>query len=151
MNRLARAAVPALAAGVYVLAGAPAFAADTAPIYTVTQEGMTSDQGAKLADALQIPNSVQADGSFSYIGSAFDAVPQTTVAKGTDESGRATVSQALDVRALAALKPLSDDLALRRASIIPGLVGVGGDLKATPSVSHSELALADADGRPTSQ
>ena len=48
-------AAPALAAGALLLAGSPAFAADTAPVYTVTQEGMTSAEGAKLADAFGDP------------------------------------------------------------------------------------------------
>ncbi len=53
-------AVPALAVGVLLLTGASAFAADTATIYNVTQEGMTSADGQKLADAYGIPNSVAA-------------------------------------------------------------------------------------------
>ncbi len=141
--------VPALAAGLSLLAGAPAFAAETAPIYIVTQEGMTSDQGAKLADALGITNSVQPSGAFTYVGKGFGDVPQKTVGKGEDESGRPVVSQALDLPAIEAIKPLPDALALRKASILPGLAGVGGDLKAAPSVSHSQLTLSDANGRPT--
>src|SRR3954465_11399658 len=98
-------AVPALAAGVLLLAGSPAFAADTAPAYKVTQEGMTSDQGAKLADAFGIPNSVQANGAFAFTAKNFAAVPQREVAQGKDESGRPTMSLALDTDALAKLRP----------------------------------------------
>src|SRR6188472_3456264 len=86
-------AVPALAVGVLLLTGASAFAADTATIYNVTQEGMTSADGQKLADAYGIPNSVAANGAFAYTGKGFGEVPQKTVGKGeTDEEGRPVVS-----------------------------------------------------------
>jgi hypothetical protein len=142
-------AVPALAAGVCLLAGAPAFAADTAPIYTITQQGMSADQGAKLAGTLGIDAATQADGSFSYTGAGFGNVPQKTVGKGEDESGRPVVSQALDMAAIQAIKSLSNDVALKKASIVPSIVGIGGDLRATPSVAHTQLTLSDKAGRAT--
>ena len=122
-------AVPALAAGVLLLAGAPAFAADTATIYNVTQEGMTSAEGQKLADAFGIPNSVADNGAFTYTGKAFGAVPHKQVASGKDESGRPTVSEALDIPALQSLRPLADKAALSRAAELPALAGLGGDFK----------------------
>src|SRR3954466_4518273 len=101
-------AVPALAAGALMLAGTPAFAADTAPIYNVTQEGMTSAEGAKLADAFNIPNSVAPNGAFGYTSPAFGEVPQKQVDAGKDEAGRPTQSQALDMDALKSIRPLSE-------------------------------------------
>jgi hypothetical protein len=142
-------AVPALAAGVLLLAGSPAFAADTAPIYKVTQEGMTADQGAKLADAFGIPNSVQPNGAFAFTAKNFGAVPQKAVGEGKDEAGRATTSLALDTAALDRLKPLSDAAALERAGQLVDLAGLSPDLKAEPSVSNTELTTSDAKGETT--
>jgi hypothetical protein len=142
-------AVPALAAGVLLLAGSPAFAADTAPVYNVTQEGMTSDDGAKLADAFGIPNSVQSNGAFAYTSAAFGAVPHKTVGEGKDEAGRPVVSQAMDVDALKSMKVLPDAAAARAGAKLISLVGLSPDLKADPSVSHTDLTLSDAKGTPT--
>jgi len=144
-------AVPALAAGVLLLAGSPAFAADTAPLYNVTQEGMTADQGAKLADAFGIPDSVQPDGAFAYTAKDFGAVPQKAVGEGKDEAGRPTTSLALDTGALARLRPLPDADALDRAAKLTDLAGLSPDLKAEPSVSNTELTLSDAKGRPSAK
>ena len=98
-------AVPALAAGVLLLAGAPAFAADTATIYDVSQEGLTPAEGQKLADSFGIPNSVSDNGAFTYTGKSFGAVPHKQVSSGKDESGRPTVSNALDIPALESIRP----------------------------------------------
>lgn len=143
-------AVPALATGVLLLAGSPAFAADTATIYEVAQEGMTSEEGQKLADSYGIPNSVAPNGAFSYTGKQFGAVPHKRTGETVkDESGRAVVSQALDIPALEALRPLSEKAALDRASALPELAGLGGDFKAEPRISHSELTTSDTRGRTT--
>ena len=144
-------AVPALAAGVLLLAGAPAFAADTATIYDVSQEGLTSAEGQKLADSFGIPNSVADNGAFTYTGKSFGAVPHKQVSSGKDESGRPTVSNALDIPALESIRPLAEKTALSRAAELPGLAGLGGDFRAVPSVSHSELTTADNDGKRTGQ
>src|SRR5690349_20070083 len=141
--------VPALAAGALMLAGTPAFAADTAPIYNVTQEGMTSAEGAKLADAFGIPNSVAPSGAFGYTSPAFGQVPQKQAEAGKDESGRATQSQALDMDALKAIRPLSDAAASRQSARLLSLVGLSPDLKAEPSISHTELSLSDREGKLT--
>src|SRR3954452_21522651 len=125
-------AVPALAAGVLLLAGAPAFAADTATIYDVSQEGLTSAEGQKLADSFGIPNGVADNGAFTYTGKEFGAVPQKQAGGGRDESGRPTLSSALDLRALESIRPLSDKAALSRAAQLPGLAGLGGDFRAAP-------------------
>jgi hypothetical protein len=142
-------AVPALAAGVLLLAGAPAFAADTATIYDVSQEGLTSAEGQKLADSFGIPNGVADNGAFTYTGKEFGAVPQKQAGGGKDESGRPTVSSALDLGALESIRPLSDKAALSRAAQLPALAGLGGDFRAVPSISHSELTTADNDGKAT--
>ncbi len=139
----------ALAAGALLMLGTPAFAADTAPVYNVTQEGMTSDEGARLADAFGISNSLQPDGAFNYVSPASGQVPQRAVGEGKDEGGRPIVSQALDMAALKALRAPSDQTALAQGSRLLDLAGLSPDLKAEPSVSHTELELADRAGRPT--
>jgi hypothetical protein len=135
-----------------VLPGAASAAEQpTAPIFHVTQEGVSADQSAKLADAFGIPDSLQSDGAFSYTSDAFAKVPLRQVGTGKDESGRPTVSQALDTRALAAIKPLSDDAALERAGTLLDIAGLSPDLVARPTVSHAKLTLADRAGTPTSE
>ncbi len=117
MHRITASAL--LGAGALLLTAlpGPAHAAElTAPVYHVTQEGLNADQGAKLADAFGIPNSLLEDGAFSYTSDAFAKVPLRDVGKGKDESGRPTLSQAIDTRALAALKPLSENAALDSAA-----------------------------------
>ena len=59
---------------------------------------------------------LQPNGAFSYVGDAFAQVPLRKVGEGKDEAGRPTLSQAIDTRALAQIKPLSDDEALDRAA-----------------------------------
>ncbi len=142
-------AVPALAAGALMLAGTPAFAADTAPIYNVTQEGITSAEGAKLAETFGIPNSVAPNGAFGYTSPAFGRVPQKQVDDGKDEAGRPTQSQALDMDALKSLRPLSDAAAARQSARLLSIVGLSPDLKAEPSISHTELSLSDREGELT--
>src|SRR5690349_7715640 len=151
LSRAGRAwmAVPALAAGALMLAGTPAFAADTAPIYNVTQEGMTSAEGAKLADAFGIPNSVAPNGAFGYTSPSFGEVPQKQVESGKDEAGRPTLSQSLDMDALKSIRPLSDAAAARQSSKLLSLVGLSPDLKAEPSISHTDLTLSDRAGNAT--
>ena len=137
-------AVPALALGVLLLAGAPAFAADTATIYDVTQEGLSSADAQKLADTYGIPNSIGENGAFTYTGKAFGQVPQKLVGDPhKEESGRLVTPQALDIPALQALKTLDDRSALERAAALPALAGLDGDFKASPTVSHSELTTAN--------
>ena len=100
MNRTAVAAA-LIGSGVALVLAQPAAAAETAPVYRVTQEGMTAEEGARLAEAYRIPNALQEHGAFGYVGSDFAQVPQRLVATGKDEAGRPTSSQALDTRALA--------------------------------------------------
>ena len=61
--------------GVALVLAQPAAAAETAPVYKVTQEGMTADEGAKLAEAYRIPNALQENGAFGYVGEEFAKVP----------------------------------------------------------------------------
>src|SRR5215218_7564414 len=105
MNRIIASAL--IGAGALLLAAGSAQAAETAPVFHVKQEGLTADEGARLADAFGIENALQRDGSFSYTSDALAAVPLREIGSGKDESGRPTVSQAIDMRALAALRPLS--------------------------------------------
>src|SRR4051795_3786050 len=151
MNRVTASAL--LGAGALLLAALPsaASAADTAPIFHVTQEGVSPDQGARLAEAFDIPNALDATGAFSFTGDAFGQVPLRQVGTGKDESGRPTVSQAIDTKALAAIRPLSDADALDRAGKLLDLADLSPDLKPIPSVSHAKLTLADKAGRATSE
>ena len=140
-----------LGAGAMLLIAQPASAAETAPIYKVTQEGLSADQSASLSEAFGIPNSLLPNGAFSFADDAFGQVPLRKVGEGKDESGRPTVSQAIDTRALAQIRPLADDEALRHAAKLVDLAGLSPDLRAEPSVSHAKLTLSDRGGKPTSE
>jgi hypothetical protein len=139
-----------IGSGVALVAAQPASAAETAPIYKVTQEGMTAEEGARLAEAYRIPNALQENGAFGYVGEDFAQVPQLQGATGKDESGRRTDSQTLDRRALAFLKPISRTEALERASWLTDLLGKT-NLDLNPKVSHAKLTLSDRAGKVTSE
>jgi Family of unknown function (DUF6345) len=149
MNRTTVAAA-LIGSGVALALAQPAMAAETAPVYRVTQEGMTADEGARLAEAFRIPNALQENGAFGYVGSDFAQVPMLHAGTGKDESGRPTTSQAIDRRALAQLKPIGATEALERASIITEIIGLT-DLEKNPKVSHANLTLSDRAGKVTSQ
>lgn len=148
MNRITASAL--LGAGAALFLVQPASAADTAPIYKVTQEGMTSEESARLAEAYRIPDALHENGAFGYTGEDFGKVPLREVAGGKDESGRPTVSQALDTRALAALDPIGAEEALERASKLTELIGLT-DLEVNPKVSHAKLTLSDRAGKVTGE
>ena len=139
-----------IGSGVALVAAQPSWAAETAPIYKVTQEGMTVDDAAKLADAYGIPNALQENGAFGYVSEEFAKVPTRVVATGKDESGRQTDSEALDTRALANLKPIGAGEALERASWLTELLGKT-NLELNPKVSHAKLTLSDRAGKPTGE
>ena len=136
--------------GVALVLAQPASAAETAPVYKVTQEGMTADEGAKLAEAYRIPNALQENGAFGYVSEEFAKVPTRQVATGKDEAGRRTDSESLDTRALARLKPIGAEDALERASWLTELLGKL-DLELNPKVSHAKLTLSDRAGKPTNE
>jgi hypothetical protein len=145
-----------LVLGTAMLAGAtPAPAAedmaeDTAAVYAVTQEGLTESEGAALAQAFNIGNALQGDGAFSYVDSTFGHAPEVVIDEGRDESDRPTVSQALDLDALAEIKPVGDDEAIGRARRLIELAGLSADMAARTSVSHTELTLSDSRDQVTS-
>ena len=136
--------------GVALVLAQPASAAETAPVYRVTQEGMTAEESSRLAEAYRIPDALHENGAFGYVGDDFGQVPLRHVASGKDESGRPTSSQGLDRRALAQLKPIGAEEALDRASWLTELIGLT-DLELNPKVSHAKLTLSDTAGRPTSE
>jgi Family of unknown function (DUF6345) len=148
MNRITASAL--LGAGAALFLVQPASAAETAPVYKVTQEGMTADQSSKLAETFGIPDALHENGAFGYVDEAFGQVPLRQVDAGKDESGRPTVSQAIDKRALAALRPIGAGEALERASKLTELLGLT-NLELNPKVSHAELTLSDGAGRVTSE
>jgi hypothetical protein len=149
MKRITASAL--IGAAALLLATSSAQAADTAPVFHVKQEGLTADEGAKLADAFGITNALQSDGAFTYTGDGFAQVPLRQIDTGKDEAGRPTVSQAIDSRALAALQPISAAEAGERATKLVDLADLSPDLTATPSASHAKLTLADRAGKPTSE
>jgi len=136
-----------------VLTGSPASAADepTVPVYSVVQEGLTPDEGAKLAATFGVENALQSNGFFSYVNpKSFGYVPLATKDQaGEDESGRRTVAQSIDFAALDSIKPVPDEVALRHGEQLLKLAELSPDLAARPSVSHTELTLSDREGRPT--
>jgi hypothetical protein len=148
MNRTTVAAL--VGASAALVLAQPAAAAETAPVYRVTQEGMTAEEGARLAEAYRIPNALEQNGGFGYVGNDFAELPTMPVAYGKDESGRPTESEALDRRALTLLKPIGATEALERASKLTELIGLT-DLELNPKVSHAKLTLSDRAGTPISQ
>src|SRR5262245_66369830 len=112
-----------IGSGVALALAQPAAAAETAPVYRVTHEGMTADEGARLAEAYRIPNALQENGAFGYVGDDFAKVPTLQAGSSKDESGRPTQSESLDRRALAQLKPIGATEALERASWLTDLLG----------------------------
>jgi uncharacterized protein DUF6345 len=148
MNRTIASAL--LGAGAALLFAHSASAAESAPVYKVTQEGMTAEESSRLAEAYRIPDALHENGAFGYVSEAFGQVPQRAVASGKDESGRPTLSQALDTRALAYLKPIGAEDALERASKLTELIGLT-DLEVNPKVSHAKLTLSDRAGRVTGE
>jgi hypothetical protein len=149
MNRITASAL--IGAGALLMATGTAQAAETAPVFHVKQEGLTADQGAKLADAFGITNALQDDGAFSYVGDGFAQVPLLKIGSGEDEAGRPTVSQAIDRRALAQLRPISAGEARERANTLLELADLSPELRAIPSVSNAKLTLSDRAGKPTSE
>jgi Family of unknown function (DUF6345) len=139
-----------IGSGVALVAAQPASAAETAPVYRVTQEGMTADEAGRLAEAYRIPNALQENGAFGYVGDDFAKVPQLQAGTGKDESGRPTSSQALDRRALAQIRPIGAGEALERASKITEILGLT-NLELNPKVSHAKLTLSDRAGQPISE
>jgi hypothetical protein len=149
MNRTTAAAL--IGAGAALFVAQPASAAETAPTFKVTQEGLSADESARLAEAFRIPDALDASGAFGYVGEGFGHVPTTQVAKGKDESGRPIVSEALDSRALAQLEPLGREEALDQARKLVDLVGLSPELRADADVSHARLTLSDKAGRVTGE
>src|SRR4051794_6190159 len=118
----------------------------TATVFTVVQEGLTPDGGARLAKAAGIGNALLPDGSFAYVDAArFAVVPSTVVAKGVDESRRPTESQAIDAAALGKITTLPDATAAERAKAL--LVPPNG-YQASATVGHTTVEEADAKGNP---
>jgi hypothetical protein len=136
-----------------ILTGGAASADDEqqVPVYAVVQEGLTADEGAQLAKTFQTENALQSNGFFSYVDPArFGQVPLSAPGRATrDEVGRPTSAQAIDYDALAKIKPVPDDEALKRGQELVGLVGLSKGLTARPSVSHTELTITGAEGKRT--
>ena len=151
MNRTTVAAALA-GTGVALVLAQPASAAETAPVYQVTQEGMTADEGAKLAEAYRIPNALQENGAFGYVGEEFAQVP---TAPGRHRQGRgrpARPSRRRSTRrALAKLKPIGADEALERASKLTELLGLSWISSSTRRSRTPSSRSSDRAGKPTSE
>jgi hypothetical protein len=117
----------------------------TATVYKVVQEGLTVDAAAALAKSAGVGNALRPDGSFAFTDEKrFGRVPAKALSRGTDESGQATVSEAIDFDALDKIKTVSDDEALRRAkTILPVPKGYG----AATAVDHTQVDQSDARGK----
>ncbi len=110
-----------------------------APLYAVTQEGLTPEQAESLAGRLGIQDGLREDGSFSYVDSTrAGAVPQVRGKRGRDEDGRRTLRQKLDLEALKARRAYPEDRALEISrEVLPLPEG----FEATPRVTHTTLEL----------
>src|SRR5689334_13475827 len=118
----------------------------TATVFTVVQEGLTPDGGARLAKAAGIGNALLDDGSFAFVDAArFGVVPSRVVGKGVDESRQPTESQAIDFTALSKITTLSDSAALEKAG---ALLAAPEGYRATATVGHTSLDQSDAKGNP---
>ena len=119
------------------------------PIYTVTQEGLTADQGAQLAEAFGIENALQSNGVFSYVDAGrFGQVPLVRAGRPIkDESGRRIQAQAIDYAALEQIQPVPDQDAVDLGNKLVDFSGLSKELTARPTVSHTELTLTDADSQ----
>lgn len=118
----------------------------TAPVFAVVAEGLTPDQGARLAEQAGIGNALRPDGSFSFRADSFAQVPSKTVASGKDEKGNRTVSQAVDVDALKSIKVPDERAAAEKAR---ALVAVAKPFAATTIVGHTTAEMVDAKDKPT--
>lgn len=132
----------ALAGAVLPSAGAAAEEARV-PVYRVVQEGLTPEQSKALAERAGVRDALREDGTFAYVDAAGTRVPSVVVGKGRDEDGRATVSEALDQRALARITTISPDEARDRAA---ALIRLPKAYEAEPLVGHTELEQADRKG-----
>jgi hypothetical protein len=144
------AVVAAAAAVARVDHPAAAAASTTAPVYRVVQEGLTRGDAQRVAEAFGLgnANALQPNGAFAYVDAArFGQVPTKTVRQGKDEAGRPIVSEALDTAALKSIRPLADADALGRSAKLLDVAGVGSDFAAKPQVSHTDLTIADRNGR----
>lgn len=122
--------------------------AQEAPIYEVTQEGMTSDQAKQLAERAGIADALRKDGSFSFVNPRRFAVLPTLVGdKGRDENGNPTVAKRLDLTALRQLEVIPDDTALGQAR---ELLPIADGFDVSPRVSHTTVELAGRSGKPLS-
>jgi hypothetical protein len=125
----------------------PAFAVDTAAVYAVTQEGLTSAEAQQLAGTFGITDGLQSNGAFDFISPDFAATPSTVIGQGVDESNRPTTTEGLDIAAAAAIRPIADTDAITHAQRLVDLAGLSDGMRADPVVSHSQLTIADANGQ----
>ena len=129
--------------GVALVLAQPASAAETAPVYQVTQEGMTAEESARLAEAYRIPDALHENGAFGYVGD--DVRPGPARARSpparTSPAGRPSRRRSTPARS-----PSSGRSApTRRSSGRPELTELIGltDLELNPKVSHAKLTLSD--------
>ena len=141
-------AVPALAVGVLLLAGAPAFAADTATIYDVSQEGLTVRGRPEARRLLRHPELASPTTARSPTRARRSAPSRTSRSRAarTSPAARRSPARSTSPRcSRSARSPRRPRCAARPSC--PALAGLGGDFRAAPSVSHSELTTADNDGK----
>ena len=116
-----------------------------ATLYEITQEGLTPDSAAQLADRAGIGNALQPDGSFGFVDETrFATMPLSPVGRGEDERGRPTTAEALDLEALAKYSVLPDRRALQQAS---KLMQLPDGYKGQPVIGNTTLDRSDDKGR----
>lgn len=130
-----------------LVVSANAQAATTAPVYQVTQEGLTQSEAQRLVDTFGIANALQDNGSFEHVGAGFAAAPSRVVGAGLDESGRATVTDGLDLAALGGVTPIADTAALAEGDRFLRSAGLTAGIQARPVLSHTRLTVTDGSGR----
>ncbi|GIG63937.1 hypothetical protein Pen01_02320 [Phytomonospora endophytica] len=122
-------------------------AGGTATVYVVTQEGLTVNDGARLADSFGIGNALFPNGSFQYVdGAKFQRVPHKTVGQGRDEDGNPTVTEEVDFDALGRIKPYPDDLAVQKADRLASIALISEGMSVKARISHSDFTLTDDKG-----
>ncbi|MDO9455555.1 DUF6345 domain-containing protein [Nocardioides sp.] len=91
-----------------------------APVFAVTQTGLTTEDAARLAERAKItPRALAEDGSFSFVDAKLsDLVPSKAGRKGRDESRRPVQARTLDLPALRATKVVDRATALRLAKAL---------------------------------
>ncbi len=124
-------------------------ATSEAPLFAVTQEGMTQQQADALAEQAGIRSVLDKRGGFTFVDAKrYGKVPTTKRRTGKDERGHRTVARKLNLTKIRAIQTLSDSKALEQARL---LLTLPSGFAAEPNVTHTELTLSDLRGKKVRQ